>query len=48
MPMKWIITRLGEAYVKHPVEVAMICDEYLDRSGNLLGKVREVAERFTA
>lgn len=35
--------RLAEAYVRHSAYVARICDEVLDPSGALLGRVRELA-----
>lgn len=33
-------------YKKHRVDVAQICDESLDRSGALLGKIREMAMSY--
>jgi len=38
-----VVDRLTEAYKLHPVEVAKACDEAIDRSGNLLGWLRELA-----
>ncbi len=34
---------LGKMYTENYVLVAELCDDYLDRSGNLLGKVRHEA-----
>jgi hypothetical protein len=39
-----IVARLVRAYRVHPVEVATACDEQIDRSGNLLGWLREVTQ----
>lgn len=40
--MDKIATRLVEAYRHRPCEVAAALDEIIDRSGNLLGWVREL------
>lgn len=50
-----LVTRLVEKYTKSPNEkmmsassaVAMICDEVLDKSGEILGRVRRAHERKT-
>jgi hypothetical protein len=42
LPQK-IVDRLVLAYKDRPLEVAKACDEVIDRSGNLLGWVREAA-----
>ena len=34
---------LAKIYVKHPLAVAKVCDKCLDRSGGLLGIVRDKA-----
>lgn len=34
---------LTPAYLENPVEIARICDEEIDRTGKLLGYVREAA-----
>jgi hypothetical protein len=34
---------LAPAYLENPVEIARICDEEIDRTGKLLGYVREAA-----
>ncbi|GLI99102.1 hypothetical protein [Sphingobium sp. BS19] len=42
-----LLTRLVEAYRNNPVGVAKACDEQIDRSGNLLGYLREAASLTT-
>ena len=37
------IEGLAKIYEKYPWEVAIICDDVLDKSGALLGKVRKAA-----
>lgn len=39
--------RLAVFYSDNPLLVANICDECIDRSGNLLGWVRDAAARTT-
>lgn len=34
---------LVPAYLENPVEIARLCDEELDRTGNLLGYLRQAA-----
>jgi hypothetical protein len=51
-PQKETITdqqlqRLAKIYKTYPETVALICDEVLDRSGELLGKVREIYRHNT-
>ena len=43
MPANKTLARLAECYLKRPVEVAKACDEMIDRSGNLLGWIRDAA-----
>jgi hypothetical protein len=38
-----LVARLVEIYRRDRVTVARICDEQLDRSGNLLGYLRDAA-----
>lgn len=38
-----ISQRLAEAYLRDPGKIARLCDEEIDRSGNLLGWLREAA-----
>lgn len=42
---KEIIKRVIEKYPDDPFFVAKVCDEILDRSGRLLGYVREKANK---
>ena len=37
--------RLAELYANEPGIVARVCDDYLDRSGAMLGRVREIARK---
>ena len=41
-----ITLRLAQAYLRNPAAVASICDEQLDKSGNLLGWLREAAQKL--
>lgn len=38
-----IFDRLVDAYMQRPVAVAKACDEMIDRSGNMLGWLRDAA-----
>jgi hypothetical protein len=40
-----ITSRLVHAYHRDGAEIARLCDEVIDRSGNLLGWLREAASR---
>lgn len=34
--------QLAEIYADHPLAIAKLCDEHIDRRGSLLGVVREI------
>jgi hypothetical protein len=44
-PPYHMVDRLAQAYRIDQSKVAWLCDEYLDRSGELLGRVRDAALR---